>query len=78
MLMAAPGMIPRGTINILVTEWMSPRAANAEMGNHTAVIFPINEEHPEAMYTAIQTFICCVFVVDKEAEWLHWKKFLLC
>ena len=52
---SAPRRIPNGMMNMFATEWSRPRATNADIGNQTAVIFPIIVEHPEAMYTAIQT-----------------------
>ena len=47
----APLNIPRGKMNMLATEWSSPSATKAEMGNHTAVILPAMVVHPDAMYT---------------------------
>ena len=38
---SAPRSIPNGMINILATEWSNPNATKAEMGNQTAVIFPV-------------------------------------
>ncbi len=47
--MSAPLNIAKGIMNILATEWSRPNATNAEIGNQTAVIFPIIVEQPEAM-----------------------------